>query len=183
MSHPATEQGEAAPINPRPYEYFVDRGVKLRTFRDNAAWELGRLAAEFTEEYDITPGRPPKDDQTPTLSALAHDLDMRPESLGQFRLCHLFYPEDQHTDQSLAHHDLARRNSDGDLENALELLDIAKQQHMSAANFRQYLKGDYWSGVIDCKNWLQMMQGVFSAFVPFSAARVRITFSRVSEDE
>lgn len=184
MNDNTTGAVQAAPHSiRRSYDYYVSEGNRVREMRDRTNWALGDLAVAFCADFDISPGRPPADDSTPTLAALAREWELRPPQVSEFHSVADFYPlEARQDDLSWSHHNMARRNSGDSLDNALELLDKARTNYMSAEDFRRWLKGDYAVVVVERGNWLDILRATWSASVPLFARKVRVTFSPVKED-
>lgn len=126
------------------FEDFVAAGVELIQARDTNAYALGDLCVEF----EVKVGRP-NDPDAPTLSDLAHAWDVDTPRVSEWRNVARFYPPNVRTRElSWTHYNMARRASNGSLDNALELLDTADRLHMGVRAFRRYLDGTYYEGEI-----------------------------------
>lgn len=134
---------------------FVAAGLALMATRDHTSWELGDLAVAF----EVTIGRPSDDDEGPTLGDLAAGWNVSAHRVSEWRSVSAFYPVAARTyDVPWEIYNMARRASNGSLDNALELLDYAQQQAFTVAAFRRYLKGVRWEGKLrrhDLPPWLQ----------------------------
>lgn len=150
---------------------YVAAGVDLMTTRNANSWALGDLAADF----EVKIGRP-SDPDAPTLSDLAAGWDVEVQRVSEWRLVSAFYPVNlrMNGDLSWSHHNLARRASGGDLEQALELLSIARAQHMGVAAFRRFCAGVYFEGPVSVDDLPVPLQG----FVPTGADKVWLTFGQ-----
>lgn len=149
---------------------FVTEGRELLKSRDTNAWELGDLACEF----EITVGRP-SDVDAPTLGDLAHEWDASTQRVSEWRNTSAFFTTDARTfDLTWSHYNLARRASGGELDNAIELLDMAVRLHMGVRAFERYIKGIYYEGMIAID---QLAVGL-RAMLPDSAQEVWITIKR-----
>lgn len=151
---------------------FVDEGRELMQARDTNAWALGDLACEF----EITVGRPKDGDKdVPTLSDLAREWDASTQRVSEWRNVASFYPTHVRTfDLTWSHYNQARRASDGDLNNALELLDMAVRLKMHVREFERYIKGIYFEGLVKVD---QLAAGL-RAMLPDSAREVWVTIKR-----
>jgi len=128
----------------KDFSDFVTEGRDLMQARDKNSWRLGDLACEF----EITVGRPTEPD-APTLGDLAHEWDASTQRVSEWRNTADFYPTDARTfDLTWTHYNQARRAADGDLDNALELLDMAVGLHMGTRAFERYIKGIYFEGAV-----------------------------------
>ena len=154
---------------------FVAAGVELMTTRNANSWALGDLAVDF----EVKVGRP-SDPAAPTLSDLAAAWDVETPRVSEWRSVAAFFPGNLRMNElSWSHHNLARRASRGDLEQALTLLDIARVQHMGVAAFRRFCAGLYFEGTIPVADLPDPLQGL----VPDGERLVWLTFGREKRDE
>jgi hypothetical protein len=135
-------------VSDREYIDFVDEGLDL----------LKDLVCDF----EVSVGRPKKGEDSPTLSDLSNAWNCPRSTMSEWRLVSKFYPTDARTfDPDIitwTHYNLARKSSEGDLCNALELLEHAQEQHMATRAFERYLDGIYFEGVFrrsDLPEWLR----------------------------
>jgi hypothetical protein len=143
--------------NLKEFADFVEAGRPLAQARDNAAWPMGELVADFCTKFniDVKAGKPTHPDE-PKLADLADAWDIELARLSEWRKCWVFYAphfnfrSDENKPFTWTHYNAARRFSDGKLDNALELLDAAERQHMSANEFRRYLKDRF--SAVESKN-------------------------------
>ena len=153
---------------------FVEEGLELVKGRDKNAWALGDLA----EDFEVTMGRHNNPD-TPKLADLANAWDVDTPRVSEWRNVAKFYPPKVRTyELSWSHYNLARRASDNDLENAIELLDHALMGAMGVRAFRRYLDGIYYEGsvkVTDLPTGLQVM-------VPSNVKMVWLTIKKAEAD-
>lgn len=63
------------------------------------------------------------------------------------------------------HHNQARRSADGDLDNALELLEYAQAQAFTVASFRRFLKGVVFEGKVRRRDFPLWLQAILPSFV------------------
>lgn len=123
---------------------FVNAGRELCSQRDSGAWDLGDIAVRF----EVTVGRP-TDPDAPTLADLAHEWDASSQRLSEWRNTSAFYSTDARKyDLTWTHYNQARRAADGELDNALELLEMAVRLHMGTRAFERYIKGIYFEGPV-----------------------------------
>jgi hypothetical protein len=128
----------------RDFTDFVAEGRDLMQARDRNSWGLGDLACEF----EVTIGRP-GDPDAPTLGDLAHEWDASTQRVSEWRNTAGFYPTGARTfDLTWTHYNQARRAADGELDNALELLEMAVKLHMGTRAFERYIKGIYFEGPV-----------------------------------
>jgi hypothetical protein len=136
------------------FDDLVTRGIQARQDGDGAKWAQGDLAVEFCAKFEIDPkpGRPAVGKEGYTLAYYAEQIDEQYKRISEFRLCSAFYPPNIRRFGDYAtwgHHNRARRASDGKLDNALEALDTAAALHLGADQFRQYLAGEYFAGMVE----------------------------------
>jgi len=128
----------------KDFSDFVDEGRELMQARDRNSWLLGDLACEF----EIEIGRP-SDADAPTLGDLAREWDASTQRVSEWRNCSAFYPTDaRRFDLTWTHYNRARRAADGEIDNALELLEMAVRLHMGTRAFERYIKGIYFEGPV-----------------------------------
>jgi len=128
----------------KDFSDFVSEGRGLMQARDRNSWGLGDLACEF----EVTVGRPGDPDAL-TLSDLAGEWDASTQRVSEWRNCSAFYPTDARTfDLTWTHYNQARRAAGGELDNALELLEMAVKLHMGTRAFERYIKGIYFEGPV-----------------------------------
>jgi len=128
----------------RDFSDFVSEGRDLMQARDKNSWGLGDLACEF----EVTVGRP-TDPDAPTLGDLAHEWDASTQRVSEWRNCSAFYSTDARKYAlSWSHYNQARRAADGEIDNALELLEMAMRLHMGTRAFERYIKGIYYEGTV-----------------------------------
>lgn len=158
----------------KEFSDFVDAGRQLIQKRDNNAWELGDLAVDF----EVTVGRP-TDPGAPTLSDLAREWDVDTPRVSEWRNVAKFYPANVRTfeDLSWGHYNQARRASDGDLENALELLADAQRIHLGIRAFHRYVSGMYYEG-----EWNGPLPEWLQALVPHGA-KLWVTVKCMNSDK
>jgi len=129
-----------------PVEFadYVARGRELRQSRDSDTWELGDLAADF----EVKLGRPDNPDGF-TLAMLANEWGVSRQRASEWRNVSAFYSTDVRTfPVSWEVYNIARRHSQNDLENALELLETAVTLHYtSARDFERFVRGILHEGV------------------------------------
>jgi hypothetical protein len=134
-------------MSERDFTDFVSEGRTLMQARDKNSWGLGQLAWDF----EITVGHP-SDPDAPTLGDLAREWDASTQRVSEWRNCYGFYVKEgtdaRKFDLSWSHYNQARRASEGDLDNALELLDMAVRLHMGTRAFERYIKGIYFEGAV-----------------------------------
>ncbi len=181
MTLPANDEGavRAAPNLDDLQEFsdFIIAGLPLVQARDENAWALGDIARLFVER--VVHGRPPDEDETPTLSDLAREWDVHKQKVSYWRANAAFFPENvRQSDVSFAHHDLARRHSDASLDNALELLAVARDLHYGIAAFRRWLAGEYFAGPVDTAT----LPGLVRACIPSGKRRVRVVVTDLSDE-
>lgn len=155
---------------------FVTAGLELVKGRDKNAWALGDLCVDF----EVKIGRHSAPD-TPKLADLAHAWDVDAPRVSEWRNVALFFPPNVRTyeDLSWSHYNMARRVSDGDLENAIELLDKADQLRMGVRAFRRYLDGIYFEGDIPLS---ELPVGI-RVMVPSTIPRVWVIVKHTSGED
>jgi len=153
---------------------YVEQGHALMDTRNANSWALGDLALDF----EVKIGRP-ADPDAPTLSDLAAAWDVETQRVSEWRLVSAFYPVNlrMNGDLSWSHHNLARRASGGDLEEALELLRIAAVMHLGVAAFRRYCAGLYFEGPVE----VDALPIELQMLVPDGAAQVWVTFGKMKD--
>lgn len=161
---------------------FVSAGIELLAESDNHRWQLGDLAALF----EITVGRP-DDPDAPTLRDLAEAWDCDVPRVSEWRSCAKAFPESVRTllpPLSWSHYNAVRshlRAGDYDpdtFERAMELLNVAVNEHMGIRAFRAFLKGALYEGEVATR--------LLPAFIQERAVgeeTVWVTVKRVREDE
>jgi hypothetical protein len=155
------------------FDDFVSAGLKLVKQRDKQAWQLGDLACEF----EVKVGRP-SDPDAPTLGDLAHAWDVDTPRVSEWRSVAAFYPANVRTvELSWSHYNMARRRSDGSLENALELLDSAERLHLGIRPFKRFLNGEYFEGKVKRSDLAPHLQ----AMLPERIYEVWMTLKRITE--
>lgn len=148
---------------PQDFEDFVDAGLVLVHKRDDNAWALGDLAVAFVDAFPVHPGRP-VDPEQPTLSDLAAGWDVEKPRVSEWHSVAAFFaPNVRRTNISWTHHNMARRASAGDINNAIELLDAVERLHLTVAAFRRYLGGIYYEGAVDYNRLPEELQAVVPA--------------------
>jgi len=149
---------------------FVAEGRGLMQARDRNSWGLGDLACEF----EVTVGRP-TDPDAPTLGDLAHEWDASTQRVSEWRNCSSFFPTDaRRFDLTWTHYNRARRAAEGDIDNALELLEMAVRLHMDTRAFERYIKGIYFEGPILAGT----LPSEIAAVIPKSAGAVWVIVKR-----
>lgn len=158
---------------------IVMAGNVFKAERNANSWNWGDLICVAFSEQVIKAGRPLADSDEPTLSALADAWDEPLPKLSALHLTADFYkPNVRMSELSWSHHDLARRHSDGQVDNALELLGTALGAHFSVKTFRMYLSGDYFEGPIDSKDLPEWMWSI----IPRNQKHVWIKVKRFQEE-
>lgn len=140
-------------MSDKEFSDFVEQGVELLKERDTQAWKLGDLVVDF----EITVGRP-TDPDAPTLGDLANAWDVATPRMSEWRNTSKFYSSDVRTfNLSWSHYNMARKAADGDVENAIDLLDTAERLHLGVRAFKRYIDGIYFEGVWEGElpKWLQ----------------------------
>ncbi len=128
----------------KDFSDFANEGRELMQARDRNSWGLGDLACEF----EVTVGHP-IDADAPTLADLAHEWDASTQRVSEWRNTAAFYSTDARSfDLTWTHYNQARRAADGELDNALELLEMAVRLHMGTRAFERYIKGIYFEGPV-----------------------------------
>ena len=153
---------------------FVAAGVMLMQTRERNTWQLGDLAVDF----EVKVGRP-TDPDAPTLGDLAAAWNVEVQRVSEWRLVSAFYPANLRLNGDLtwSHHNMARRASRGDLEQALELLRIAAVMNMGVAAFRRYCAGLYFEGPVE----VDALPIELQMLVPDGAAQVWVTFGKMKD--
>jgi hypothetical protein len=138
------------------YDRFVALGVECRKGGDAQKWALGELVTHFCEHYglELKRGRPPKDYQGPTLTGYARDIGEVTARLSECGNTYAFYPEnvrgsEDYADLTWRHFNRAREAADGQLDNAMELLDMAARLHLGVDDFSNYLAGNYFAMLVE----------------------------------
>lgn len=149
---------------------YVALGRALMQARNTNSWALGDLAVDF----EIKVGRP-SDEDAPTLSDLASAWDVETPRVSEWRSVAAFFPGNLRMNElSWSHHNLARRASGGDLEQALELLRIAAVMNMGVSAFRRYCAGMYFEGPVA----VDALPIELQMLVPDGESLVWLTFGR-----
>lgn len=158
---------------------YVALGTELVKDRDNNAWQLGDLARDFMQNFEVKQGRP-VDQNAPTLSDLAGAWDVEIQRVSEWHKVAAFYPDNnlRMSGVSWSHHNMARRASD-DVEEALELLRIAQEQHFSVAAFRRYLNGILYEGEADPRE----LPARLYQFLPDGTRTVWLVIKKTGEAE
>lgn len=152
---------------------YVDQGRALLDTRNANSWALGDLAVDF----EVKVGRP-SDEDAPTLADLASAWDVETPRVSEWRSVAAFFPGNLRMNElSWSHHNLARRASGGDLEEALELLSVAQAQHMGVAAFRRYCAGLYFEGPVAVEDLPRALR----LLVPDGDGEVWLTFGRMKD--
>jgi hypothetical protein len=158
----------------REFGDFVAEGRILVEQNEANQWALGDLACAF----EISVGRPSKDDEdTPTLGDLANGWGLATSTVSEYRTLAAFYPKNLRLyELSWSHYKLARKASNGDVEEALALLEEAERQAFTIAAFRRFLEGIYYEGEL----YQEEVPDRLRAFVP-GQARLWVTVKRREE--
>jgi hypothetical protein len=165
-----------SPVPTRDFEDYVALGVKLVENRNSNAWQLGDLAVDFMKNFAVKPGRP-ADPNIPTLSDLAGAWDVEIQRVSEWRSVSAFYnPNLRMNEVSWSHHNMARRASE-DVEEALELLEMAVNLHFSVAEFRRYLNGTLYEGDL----WVEQLPEHLRMYAPEGTQKVWIVLKKYHE--
>ncbi len=134
------------------WQAYVERGRRWRRASDDANWGLGDDVVEMCDRlgFDPKPGRPPANSDVRTLSDYAAEVDISSKRVSECYANSKFYGKARTSGDfaTWAHHDRARRASDGSLDNALELLATAHLLKLHYRAFVRYLDGILFEGVL-----------------------------------
>lgn len=130
---------------------YIQRGRKWRKANDDANWGLGDDVVQMTIDlkFDPKPGRPAANSNVRTLSDYAAEVDISARRVSECFANSKFYGELRQPDMTFAHHDLARRNANGDIEEALTLLETARKLKLHYRAFVRHIKGILYEGTIE----------------------------------
>lgn len=142
-SNPGLSAEERAALRDEP-DLLIEGGIADRVSSDASAWrQADRVRVFFDLHPDAPrgPGRPPETYDGPTLGWLAEQWGESVQRLSYLHTNGIFYPlPHRQLDLSLTFYDVARRASNGKLDNALELLEHARTMYMTVTAFRDYCR-------------------------------------------
>lgn len=149
-------------MNSLDFADIVAAGRSLVKSQDDTKWKLGDLVVVAFAGNIIAPGRPTADSDEPTLSDLAREWDTELPRVSEWHSVAAFYPSPVRTFNTLtwSHYNAARRAADGELDNALELLEDAVRLHLGINAFKRWLAGEIFEGYVPRAELSPRLQGM-----------------------